>query len=292
MQLPDYRAFPREAAQAPEVADEDVDRMLEEQRRMHATLAPAEVVGPDSVVEVSGSFIDEKGEPGTIEQTQIALDRAFPEFREALLGARAGEERQVPFDNQNLERTARVAVEDVRAVELPEADDAFAQECGHENLKEMRGALANAMRAELSRVAEQTRRAVLLDRIVKEADARVPETLVQRETHALMHEKHGEDAHDEEPDEETLKTARENARAKLVVERLIETEQIHVTQLEFEGARGALEENRGARRLGDQELRALYGILLDEKLHAFLGTLGEEPKGAPATGAEPEAGAE
>ncbi len=289
VKLPDYRAYEKEQEVPYVVSDEEIDAALEEERRAHATLVPAEIVGPESVVELSGSYIDDQGEASEIPATQIALDRAFPELRDALLGAKVGEERQVPLEGGESDKTARVVVGDIRAIELPEVDDAFAQEHGHQGVKEMREGLANALRAEAERAAENARRTALLDRVIREAEVRVPEALAEREAHGMLHELHGEAAHDHgEPDEGMLNEARERARGKLVVRTLMEAEGIQLTQAEFDAARRALEENRRGQRLSDQELQSLYGILLDEKLRVFLGTLGEEPKEAEAEQQEAE----
>ncbi len=282
--LPDYRAYPREAAAAQDVPEEDIDRALEEERRAHATLVPSEVVGPESVVELSGTYIDDAGAPAVIPRTQIALDRAFPELRDALLGAKVGDERQVPLEGAQSEKTGRVVIDDVRTLELPQADDAFAQEHGHKDLKEMREGLANALRAEADRAAENARRSALLDRVIQEAEVRIPEALVEREAHSLLHERYGEAAHDHgDPDEQMRKEAGERVRAKIVVGKLMEAEGIALTQAEFDAARRALEGNGQGQKFGDRELQSLYGILLDEKLRSFLGNLGEEP-----TAPEPE----
>ena len=285
--LPDYRSWPRDEAQVPEVEASVVDQAMLEERRSHATLVPGEVCGENSVVELTGTFIDEEGKAGTIDRTQIALDRSFPAFREALVGARAGESRQVPLDSEHPDRTAHVTIEDIREIELPEADDAFAQEHGHQDLKEMREELANALRAEAQRTAEDRRRSALLDRIIAEAEVRVPEVLVEREAHGMLHEAHGDAAHDHEPDEDMRGLAAQQVRAKLVVGRILDQEGIGLTQAEFDGARRLLERNRGGSDLSEQERQSLYGILLDEKLRSFLGTLGEEPA-APAA-EEPKA---
>ncbi len=287
IELPDYRSWARTETDVPEVDEAAVDAALEQERRSHATLVPGEVCGENSVVELTGTYVDEEGKAGTIERTQVALDRSFPAFREALQGARAGDSRQVPLDSENPDQTGHVTVEDVREIELPELDDAFAQEHGHQNLKEMREELTNALRAEAQRTAEDRRRSALLDRVIAEAEVRVPEVLVEREAHGMLHELHGEAAHDHEADDDMRRQASEQVRAKLVVGRILEQEGIGLTQAEFDGARRILEQNRGNRGLTEQEQQSLYGILLDEKLRSFLGTLGGE-QAAPAA-EEPEA---
>ncbi len=284
--LPDYRNWPREDLAASEVDDAMVDAALDEERRSHATLVPGEECKESSVVELTGTYVDEDGKAGTIERTQVALDRSFPAFREALSGARAGDARQVPLDSEHPERTAHVTVEDVREIELPALDDAFAQEHGHQDLKEMREELANALRAEAQRTAEDRRRSALLDRVIADAEVRVPEVLVEREAHGMLHEQYGEAAHDHEADDDMRRRAEQQVRAKLVVGRILEQEGIGLTQAEFDGARQLLERSRGTSSLSEQEQQSLYGILLDEKLRSFLGTLGEEQAAPAATPSE------
>lgn len=288
VELPDYRVWKRDEPEVPPLDEDAVDRALDEERRGHATLVPADEVKESSVVELTGTFVDEEGKAGTIERTQVALDRSFPAFREALLGARAGEARQVPLDSEHPDHTALVTVEDVREIELPAADDAFAQEHGHQDLKEMRQNLANALQAEAQRAAEDRRRSALLDRIIAESTLRVPEVLVEREAHGMLHELYGEAAHEHEVDEDLHKQAEQQVRAKLVVGRILDQEGIGLTQAEFDGARRILERSRGGTALGEQEQQSLYGILLDEKLRSFLGTLGEEQATTAATEAEAE----
>ncbi len=281
IKLPDYRSWPRSEAAIPEVDDAAVDAALEQERRAHATLVPGDVCGENSVVELTGTYVDDEGKAGTIERTQVALDRSFPAFREALQGARAGESRQVPLDSEHPESTAHVTIEDVREIELPELDDEFAKEHGHQKLKEMREELTNALRAEAERTAEDRRRSALLDRIIAEAELRVPEVLAEREAHGMLHDLYGEAAHDHEVDDDMRQQAEQQVRAKLVVGRILEQEGIALTQAEFDGARQILERSRGSGSLSEQEQQSLYGILLDEKLRSFLGTLGEE-QAAPA----------
>ena len=119
---------------------------------------------------------------------------------------------------------------------------------------------------------------------MREAEVRIPEALVEREAHSMLHERYGESAHDHgDPDEQMRKEAGERVRAKIVVGKLMEAEGIALTQAEFDAARRALEGNGQGQKFGDRELQSLYGILLDEKLRSFLGNLGEEP-----TAPEPE----
>lgn len=288
VELPDYRALPMEQPELAEVDAAQIDRMTDELRRERATLVPSDEVAAGDVVEVSGYFLDKEGQLQPFERTAIEVDRAYDAFREALLGAHVGDEHEVaPGPDDQDARSAHVKVEDIRHIELPELTDEFAQEMGHAGLKEMREWLANALREESSRQAEQARRSALLDRIVSEAKVRLPQALVEREAHRLQHEQaHAEHEHEHEhepadehehgdPDEATLEQARARVRQRLVVERLMQAEGIALRQAEFDAARKALEERRG-RTLADAELQSLYGILLDEKLSVFLGTLGVE----------------
>lgn len=281
VELPDYRAFQSAPGAEVEVDESRVDQAAQELRRERATLVPSEAVAAGDVVEVSGYFLDKEGQLQPFDRTQIEVDRAYDAFREALLGARVGEEREVqPGPDDPDTRSVHLRVEDVRHIELPELTDEFAQELGHVDLKDMRERLSKSLRAEAAREAEQVRRAMLLERIVAESKVRVPQALVDREAHRLQHETGnaaGEDAHEHgEPDEATLERARERVRQRIVVERLMQAEGIVLRESEFDAARKALEGRRDGQPLSDAELQTLYGLLLDEKLSVFLGTLGEE----------------
>lgn len=283
VELPDYRAFRSEPAPEVAVDESRVDELALELRRERATLVPSEAVAAGDVVEVSGYFLDKDGQLQPFDRTRIEVDRAYDAFREALLGAAVGDEREVqPGPEDPDTRSVHLRIEDIRHIELPELSDEFAQELGHADLKEMREWLAKSLRAEADREAEQVRRAALLERIVAESKVRVPQALVDREAHRLQHElEHpaGEDSHEHghaAPDEATLEKARERVRQRIVVERLMQTEEIVLRESEFAAARKALEGRRDGQALSDAELQTLYGLLLDEKLSVFLGTLGVE----------------
>lgn len=288
VELPDYWAYTREPLAVPEVDESQVDHAADDMRRERGTLVPSGEVALGDVVEVSGYFLDQEGQLQPFERTTIEMDRAYDAFRDALVGAHVGDERDVaPGPDDPDTRSVHLKVEDIRRIELPELTDEFAQELGHENLKEMRGWLTNALAEELSRQAEQARRNALMERIVSEANIRLPQVLVDREAHRIQHEQEhaegaheGEHVHDHGPaDEATAERANERVRQRLVVGHLMQAEGISIRQNEFDAARAALEQRRGGQAISEADQQTLYGLLLDEKLSVFLGTLGVETPG-------------
>jgi trigger factor len=195
------------SAQAPktEIDPAAVDAKIDELRQQRATqevvdraIAQGDFATLDFAGKLKGE--DEPFEGGTAEdfKAEIAPGRFIEGFMEALIGLKAGEEKDfdVTFPEQyhapNLAgkpATFHVKVKEVRAKALPELNDAFAASVGDYNSM---ADLKKKIEADLQEEAEDNRELLLrqqiLDQVLEKADVEIPESMIQREIQFLMNQ--------------------------------------------------------------------------------------------------------
>ena len=181
-----------------------VDALIEQSRRQLAAMVPVEgrpaASGDLAVVSFSGSYTDD-GEPisgGSADDLEVELEdgRMIPGFVEGILGMGLGETRTVlcqfpddypQEDARGREASFSVSLKDLKARELPELDDAFAQQASElPTLADMRTDLEQRLREDTERRARNGRQDALLKALVDELEVELPETLIQQEIRALI----------------------------------------------------------------------------------------------------------
>ncbi|MFM9087554.1 MAG: trigger factor, partial [Cyanobium sp.] len=178
--------------------------LIEQSRRQLATLVPVEDRGAASgdVAQVSfqGSFSD-SGEPiegGSSDGMEVELEegRMIPGFVEGILGMKVGESRTVSctFPESYPQRDAAgraasfaITLLDLKTRELPELDDAFAQQASDKaTLAELRADLETRLKEDAERRHQANRHEALLEALVEQLEVELPETLVQQEMRNLV----------------------------------------------------------------------------------------------------------
>jgi trigger factor len=272
-----------------QVTDSMLDETIEQLRLERGTLVPAEEADQDAVLLLEGTVVtDGKSEP--FKDVQLRLAEALPEIREGLLGARAGEERTVVYHEDDVPHTAYFKVVSVHRVELPAVDEEFAKSLGHDTLEELRASLTKYIAESLAQKAREEKARAVFERILAEAEVEVPEFLVERQKQHLRehHIRPGTTVSDEELEEE----ARKEVRRMLVADRLLEESGISVSQEELARAAVAFAQRLGLKKLTEEHIEDVQRALVDEKLTAFLATLGggreDETPVATADGGESE----
>lgn len=175
-----------------EVPDEVVDTEVERIREGFARLEPVDRAAAegDLVVMDYEGFIDEQAfEGGTAEEQQVVLGtgRLIEGFEEQLVGAEAGEEREVkvtfPGDYQaehlaGRDAVFKVKVKEVREKILPELDDDFASDASEfDTLEELRADIREKVGTALGSRAEEDFRVAAVDAAVEAAAVTVPDEL-------------------------------------------------------------------------------------------------------------------
>ena len=195
------------ALQAEEVVydPERVDNVLEDYRKRSATLVPVEgrsaQMGDVAMVDFSGR-IDEEPEEGEESQEipggsaqdfelELAEGRFIPGFIDGIVGMEPGETKEVsatfPEEYPQKDLAGKPAVftvtlKELKARELPELDDDFAQEVSEfETIAELRESLETRFKEEAEQKTKSNKQEALLSELVTHLDVDLPETLVKRE---------------------------------------------------------------------------------------------------------------
>jgi trigger factor len=208
----------------PEIADEqiqqEIDAMRERLARLQTADRPAaagdfvvvDYVGslaPDSSDGASDADADEPWEPfaggeGRDQLVELGSGNLIPGFEEGLLGAAAGETRNVPlsfpddYGSQELagrKASFEITVKEVKLKELPEVDEDFATDAGFDDLQELREDIRRRLtEAEQERIDAEFRQAAL-DAAVAGAEVQLTPELIkararemwERMLHSLSH---------------------------------------------------------------------------------------------------------
>ncbi len=252
----------------PEIESEDVDQALQDLRERRATAEAVEdeetevAPGMLAIVAFQGYLDDEPREElkADEEMLDIGSGNYLPGFEEGLLGAKAGETREVeveiPSDAPSEDLAGRevnfeVEVKELKRKVLPELDDEFAKEVSDvDTLEELREQVEEYLEdARLSAALNEFENKAV-ETVVENAELEVPEPmiedLVQRRVDEMKREAESQGADFEDylvsrgfTDEASLrKTLLEGAgpelKESLVLDAVAEAEEIEVTDEEFE----------------------------------------------------------
>jgi len=184
-----------------EPTDEDVDAYIERLQRQFAELEPVERPAQESdLVTVSQTVTRDGEQLDALTRDEYLYSIGSQEFGEAMDAALTGTKPGdiVEFDEdlaaerfgEELGGPAhfRVLVKDVKALRLPEADDAFASTASEfDTLAELRDDLRDKLREVKEREAEGVVRDRVLQALVDTVDVELPESLIADETAHRMH---------------------------------------------------------------------------------------------------------
>jgi trigger factor len=260
------------------VSDKDVDEQVEALRQRGAkegaVKETAAALGDWVRVDFQG-FIDGQPFPGgqaTDFQMVLGRKQLIPGFEEQLVGAKTGETRQVkvqfPADYPAQELAGKdaeftTAVKEVKLMELPAVDEAWAKTFGEEvtGVDFLRERLKEALQTQKA----DLRKRVLMDKaaeaLIADHKFTVPESLIDAEAHALEQvemrrlqqqgmEFSGPDGH-AQLHKALAEPAEKRARLALVLEAIAEAQKIEVQAADFDA-----EMVRFARQLGTSPAEA------------------------------------
>ena len=190
-----------------EVTDESVEdalgRLAEAEKRFEPVEAPraaqeGDQIVVDIAVEVDGEPAPERS--GTDVPLELDAEALLPEMTEQLVGAQAGEEREVtmtpPAPDEEAEEqdepaaAAEATVFKITVKEVQErlpvtVDDAFAERRGAENLDALRGVVREQIQSEYDQVSQARLKRSLLDVLDERYKFDVPPGMVEREFEAV-----------------------------------------------------------------------------------------------------------
>jgi trigger factor len=184
------------------VTEEDIEQAIDRLRaanlRYQPKAGPAEK-GDRLVIDFVGKIDGEAFPGGSTEDAPILLGSGnfIPGFEEGLLGARAGEEREVeatfPAEYQEASlagKTAKfeVKVKEVGAPETPPLDEDFAKALGLDSVEALRDMVRKRLEQDRAAASRQKLKRALLDVLNEGHDFELPPTLVDNEFNAIWHQ--------------------------------------------------------------------------------------------------------
>ncbi|MEU8720988.1 trigger factor [Streptomyces antimycoticus] len=259
IEIPDYSGI-EVTVDAVEVSDEDLDKSVEQLRERFATTSPVEraaaegdIVVIDLEAKVDGEVLEDGVATGVT--YTIGSGELLDGIDEAVTGLEAGGEATFTSElkggsAQGKEAEVSVKVSEVKARELPELDDDFAQLASEfDTLEELRA--DSRKRLEQSKKFEQATQAQekVLDALLELVEVPIPEKLLEEEIntrkHNLEHHQLGQmglnlesylqmqDKTAEEFDAELKEQAEKGIRTQFVLDELVNKEQLSVGQEEL-----------------------------------------------------------
>lgn len=243
-----------------EVAEADIDAVIERFRKEHAMLRPADRAPEDGdVVSVAIRANEDGGDadaPAKPYRFELGAGYAIPDVEAAILTLAPGEEGTFtvtyPGDFASGElagttRSLRIRLDEVRETLLPEVTDALASEVGDfETLAEMRAAVESELRAAAEREADAEVGEKLLDAVIEANAFEVPPSLISHYLDRVIDAPEGADpARIEEARESVTPAVERQVKRDLVLERLIEDQGFELTSDEFDERLSELGEARG-----------------------------------------------
>lgn len=173
---------------------------------------------------------------------------------EAVLGKKKGDTVEITLpdaDSREMKEgdekgnKLRITVKEVKEKKLPELDDEFAKDFGHESFATLKEKIREGLLAAKQGNAKKQQKSRLIDALVEAHSFEVPETLTEAELEHLIRNEmtadksmqHGETAAPEKKDEELavmLKPkATKNVKATIILDEIAEKENISVSEAEM-----------------------------------------------------------
>lgn len=175
-----------------EIGDEQVEKQIENLRERHAVIQEQDdPASPDSILEADVQELDAGFVPilgHKQEAVTIDLSRASEDFRNALLGIKAGESRNVTLvrpplspDEEKKNDYFQVSVKTVKSKELPDLNDEFARQIGTdiEDLNGLREAVRNELKRQVEAMSYQRVSHLLAHQVVDNSRLDVPESMLK-----------------------------------------------------------------------------------------------------------------
>jgi trigger factor len=266
--LGNYKGLNVERRKRP-VADDELDKVIENLREGSASLQPVEdrgaQLGDTVTANFHGDFVNEpEAEPLNVEDVDVVLggDGVVQEITNNLLDVKPDDQKTFrvnypeDFSSKGLAGKAvdyTVKVNAVRVKELPEMDDEWAQSLGEEieSLADLREKVGADLEARSVNEADGKMRAELVRQLVEAHPFELPDGLVQHQTEqrleSVVRDMMGQGIDPRNPEldwEKARDSLKEQAgydlRGSLVLERIAEEEKIEVTPEEIDNEINAI----------------------------------------------------
>jgi trigger factor len=181
------------------------NKRWEDAPKKHAA-EKGDLVVMDFEGEVEGkAFEGGKGEDMSVE---IGSGQLIPGFEDQLIGAKAGDTREVkvtfpseyPAENlKGKDATFAVSVKAVKTAGETKVDEEFAKSLGLNDLEQLKGLIRGQLEQELNGLTRTHMKRQLLDQLAARHDFPVPESMVEAEYQNIIQQLRHEASHEEDP---------------------------------------------------------------------------------------------
>ncbi len=189
------------------ISEKEIDDMLEKLRKQYAEWQKVErtaATGDQITLDFVGSVNGEKFQGGEAKdfKLEIGAKRMIPGFEEGLVGVKAGDKKDLNvtfpehYHAKDLAGKAAVFECTVHAVEepkLPELNDAFAEKLGVKEggLQTLRAQVKERLQGEIEKAVQNQMREKLFEKLIDSFKFELPNRLLQKEIHRLIHQYQG-----------------------------------------------------------------------------------------------------
>lgn len=251
----DYKGIEVELKKV-EVKEEEINERLQNLRNMHAIIREREGdvearIGDIAVIKYQG-YLDGKPikEAGT-DFYPLELGKGFflPEFENAIVGMKKGEEKEVEilFQDDYPDREIagkrvlfKVLLRELKEKILPEISDEFAKDVGFSNLEELKEEIKNSIKREREAFQREYIYRTLLEKIVDSVEIPIPSRYFQSRVESVLEdfkERMGDEKLVEEErkklKEEVERRVRDEIKEEIVLLNIARKENLGVSEEEL-----------------------------------------------------------
>jgi len=213
--------------------DEQIERLAGANKSWtDAKKGHAAANGDAVVIDFAGSVDGTpfEGGTGTDMQVELGSGQLIPGFEDQLVGAKAGESRDVhvtfpeEYPAEKLKGKAATFAVTVKAVKQPgeaKVDDAFAKQLGLKDLEQLRGILRDQLQQELNGLTRTHMKRRLLDELAARHSFPVPESMVDAEFENIMQQLRHEASHEADPKAALAELESEASEYRTIAERRV-----------------------------------------------------------------------
>jgi trigger factor len=262
--------------------DQQVEQLASQSKRWEDaakkhSAATGDLVVMDFEGEVGGKpFEGGKGEDMSVE---LGSGRLIPGFEDQLVGAKAGDTREVkvtfpndyPVENlKGKDALFAVTVKAVKTAGETKLDDEFAKSLGLNDLKQLKGLIRGQLEQELNGLTRTHMKRQLLDQLASRHDFAVPDSMVEAEFQNIMNQLRHEASHEADPQAALAELNEESGDYRRIAERRV---RLGLLLSEIGAANGV--------EVSEQEMRALIGQAASQyqgkERERFLQLVQQEP---------------
>ncbi|KTT74981.1 trigger factor [Sphingomonas endophytica] len=236
--------------------DEQLKRFADGAKRWEDAGDKAAETGDQVVMDFVGKTMDGvafDGGTGTDMAVEIGAGRLIPGFEEQVVGAKAGEERQIkvsfPEDYGAKElagqdATFDLTIKSVKTAGESQIDDEMAKSLGLESLEQLRGLVKGQFEQENNGLTRTYMKRKLLDQLAEGHDFDVPPSMVEAEFNQIWQQLQHEATHEPDPQaaldemeaerEDYRKIAERRVRLGLLLSEIGQANGVEVTQQEMQ----------------------------------------------------------